>query len=239
MPSIASARSCRLPLLPAGIAPGVGAVAAAVIGEDAFDGHAAVCEPGNRSLQDTDGGLALLVRTDLDVCDPGVVVDDGVQERGADQGSVVVSPVAGSAGGLLLVVRALLASDEAMAAAVGDVAELGDVDVDQRARVRVLVATDRFTGDSVDMAESVDPAAHQDRVHGRSRDAEPSTDLDWSEPVAPPQPDDLPNHRARRLVRARSRPARSVLHAGNALGPEPRRPLAGGRSRDHEHRGGL
>jgi hypothetical protein len=54
-----------------------------------------------------------------------------------------------------------------MPAAVGDVAELGDVDVDQRAGVRVLVTPDRFTRHTIDVAEPVQSTPHQHRVHGR------------------------------------------------------------------------
>jgi hypothetical protein len=42
------------------------------------------------------------------------------------------------------------AADEAVSAAVGDVAELGHVDMDQRPGMRVLVAADRLCGDPVD-----------------------------------------------------------------------------------------
>ena len=77
-----------------------------------------------------------------------------------------------------LVAVALLAADVAPAAAVGDVAELGDVDVDQRAGMVVLVAAQRFAGDPVDVREPVDPAADQHGVHGRGRHPEPAGDLD-------------------------------------------------------------
>jgi hypothetical protein len=51
-----------------------------------------------------------------------------------------------------------------MPAAVGDVAELGDVDVDQRTRMRMFLTANEFAGDAVDVAEPVDPAAHEDRM---------------------------------------------------------------------------
>lgn len=49
---------------------------------------------------------------------------------------------------------ALLPAEELVPSAVRDVAELRDVDVDQRARMVVLVAADRFTSDPIDAAES-------------------------------------------------------------------------------------
>jgi predicted ABC-type transport system involved in lysophospholipase L1 biosynthesis ATPase subunit len=68
------------------------------------------------------------------------VCTNGVHERCAGSRSVAVVAPAGSVRGGLSVLLALLASEEAVSAAVGDVAELGDIDVDQRARVRVFVA---------------------------------------------------------------------------------------------------
>ena len=120
--------------LGAGVAPEVGPVGGAVVGQDAFDGDAAVGEPGDRAAQDPDRGGGLLVVVDLDVGDPGVVVDDGVQVGGADQrvADLACAPVRSAVAGPVLV--ALLAADVAPAAAVGDVAELLDVDVDQRRR---------------------------------------------------------------------------------------------------------
>src|SRR6478735_8385841 len=88
------------------------------------------------------------------------------------------------------VVPALQPTHVAPAAAVGDVGELGDVDVDQRAGVVVLVAAQGFAGDPVDPGEPVDPAPHQHGVHRGSRDPEPAADLYRPEPVPPPQPDD-------------------------------------------------
>lgn len=58
-----------------------------------------------------------------------------------------------------------------MAAAVGDVPELGDIDVEHLAWGRAFVAADRFAGEPVDVAQPVDPAADQDGVHGRGRNA--------------------------------------------------------------------
>ena len=51
--------------------------------------------------------------------------------------------------------HALLAPDESVSAPVGDAAERGDVDVDQRAGVGVLVAVDRLAGDPVQTGEAV------------------------------------------------------------------------------------
>jgi hypothetical protein len=72
-----------------------------------------VGEPGERSLQDADGGGGGLVGADFDVGDAGVVVDDGVQDRGADVGFVVGVSGAGAFGGDLAVAVALFLADVA------------------------------------------------------------------------------------------------------------------------------
>jgi hypothetical protein len=77
-----------------------------------------------------------------------VVVDDGVHERRAGAGLVVGALRCAGCG--WSVPFALLASHEAVTAADRDVAELRDVDVDQRPGVRMLVAAKRLTGDPVD-----------------------------------------------------------------------------------------
>jgi hypothetical protein len=74
----------------------------------------------------------------------------------------------------------LPATDEAVAAAVGDIAELGHVDVEQRSGMVVLVAADRLPGDPVDPRQPVQPAAHQHGMDRGGGQAEPAADLDWS-----------------------------------------------------------
>jgi hypothetical protein len=74
-------------------------------------------------------------------------------ERGAHlRVAVGVLGLPGSGGPML---AALLAADEAPAAAVGDVPELLDVHVDKRSRVVVLVAADDLAGAPVDVPEPV------------------------------------------------------------------------------------
>jgi hypothetical protein len=123
-----------------------------------------------------------------------VVVENGVEVGGAGARLVAAS---GQSGRRAFVVSALLAADEAVAAAVGDVTELGQVDMDQLPGMVVLVAADRLPGDPVDPRQPVRPAADQNRVGRRSRNAEPSADLDRAEPVSAPQPHDLTHHRWR------------------------------------------
>src|SRR3546814_8877534 len=129
--------------LGARVAPGVGPVGGAVVGQDSLNRDVAVGEPRRRASQHADGGGSLLIGVDLGVGDAGVVVEHRVYERGADARAAVPASVPGALRGRGAVSLALLPTDVAPATAVGDVAELGDVDVDQRARMRVLVATQR------------------------------------------------------------------------------------------------
>jgi len=219
----------------AGVGPSVCAVGGAVVGEHTLDGDASVGEPGDRSAQDADRGGGFLVGADLCVGDAGVVVDDGVQERGADQGPVVVASLTGSLRLKARVGFALLAREELMPAAVGDVAELGHVDVDHRTGVIVFVAADRFPGDPVDVAESVESASHQNRVDGRGGNAELATDLRRAQPPSPPGFHDPSHHRRGSLGRHQPGSAGAVGHPGRPFGTESRRPFAGRERRHHKH----
>ena len=54
----------------AAVAPEVGLVGRAVVGQDPLDGDAAVGEPGDGSLEDSGRGDGLLVVVDLGIGDP-------------------------------------------------------------------------------------------------------------------------------------------------------------------------
>lgn len=136
--------------LRASLAPRVRPVARAVIGEDSFDGNAVIGEPFGRAVRHADGGVFAFVGVHFDVGDAGMVINDGVQIP--DPEVRLVAGVAGAfaVGGDGAVLQRLLASDEAVPAAVGDSPELGDIDVDEGTGTIVLEAADRFPGDSVD-----------------------------------------------------------------------------------------
>src|SRR5688572_28437243 len=186
--------------LGAGVAPGVGAVGRAVVGQHPLHGDAAGGEPGHRPAQHADGGGSGLVVVDLGLGDPAVVVEHGVHERGADLGVVVrVARLAGGGGPILV---ALGAADVAPAAAVGDVAQLLDVDVQHRAGGVVLVAADRLAGGPVDVGEPVYPAAHQHRVHRGGGHTHPVGDGHRAQPLLPPQVHDLAHDWLRGAPRA-------------------------------------
>jgi hypothetical protein len=78
----------------AGLAPSVAAVAAAVVGQDPLDGDATGGEPGLGSGEEPDRGLAGLVRVDLGVGQPGVVIDGGVDEPMTLQRGVMAAELA-------------------------------------------------------------------------------------------------------------------------------------------------
>src|ERR1700722_5811057 len=125
----------------AGSGPVAGAVAATVVGEDALDGDPGGGVPGGGAGQERGRGFLALVGEDLGIGEPGVVVQDGVQIAVAQLGvAVAVAAGAGSRGPVLL---ALCAPGGAPATAVGDVAELLDVSVDELAGAVALVAADR------------------------------------------------------------------------------------------------
>lgn len=86
---------------------------------------------------------------------------------------------------------ALEPADVAPAATIGDVAVFGDVDMQHRAWMRVLVAAHGFTGDPVDVAESAEAAAHQHGVHGRGRHVQAPADLDRAQALLEAQVHDL------------------------------------------------
>jgi hypothetical protein len=125
----------------AGVAPGEGPVAAAVVGEHSLDRDAALVEPRHRSIEHADRGGGLLIGADLGIGQAGLVIDDGVHECGADERSGVLAALAGALRRGDGVGFALLTAEELVPAAVGDVAELGDVDVDQGPGVGVFVAS--------------------------------------------------------------------------------------------------
>ena len=60
-----------------------------VVGQDALDGDTAFGEPGHGPVEHCDRGEGLLVVVALGVGEPGVVVDHGVHEAGADLGLVL------------------------------------------------------------------------------------------------------------------------------------------------------
>lgn len=176
----------------AGIAPGVGFLGRAVVGEDPLDPDAAGLEPGHCPAENPDRGDGFLVVMDLGVGDPGVVIDDAVNERGPDLGLTVFRSWFAWCGGTIPV--ALRASNVSPAAGVGDVSELFDVDVDHRPGVVVFVTAHDLTGADVDVVELVHPAPGQHGVNGRGGHSELAGDPDGPESFPPTERDDSFHH---------------------------------------------
>ncbi len=84
--------------------------------------------------------------------------------------------------------------DEPPPAAVGDVAQLLHIHVQQIPGMGVFVAAHRLTGDPVEVREAVDPTAHQHPVRGGRRTPDPGGDLDRPEALLPAQVHDLAHH---------------------------------------------
>jgi hypothetical protein len=131
-----------------------------------------------------------------------VVVDGGV-----DVGVAEPAGAAGGAGGAVGPLGGAVtgagggAAVDAPAAAVGDVAELLDVNVHQLAGPGHLIAAHRFTGDPIDVPEPVDPAADKDSVHRRGRQPDPAGDRHRPQPLLPAQVHDLAHDWLRRSPR--------------------------------------
>lgn len=119
----------------AGTTPGEGLVGRAVVGQDSLDGDAMFRKPGNSALEHTDCGDSFLIRADLGIGETGVVIDDRVNVSGAEI-RFVAATLACALRCCLPVPVALPFADEAPAPAIGNVAELRHIDMDQRPRVR-------------------------------------------------------------------------------------------------------
>src|SRR5215467_2771306 len=124
----------------AGGSPQAGNVAAAVVADDAFDGDPGCGVPGVRAGQERGCGFAGLVGQDLGIGQPGVVVEGGVQVAVAQvRAAVDLAAARGVAVGLPVTLAGRPAQDP-VAAAVGNVAEFFDIDMDQLARAGPLIA---------------------------------------------------------------------------------------------------
>ena len=103
-----------------------------------------------------------------------------------------------------------------VAAAVGDVAELLDVDVDQLAGPVSFVSADRLLGGAVQVRQAGAVVAAQDLVHGGGVQVQRPGDPGRAQPPGHPQLDDPPLGPQRQLARAAMRPARPVSHPRRA-----------------------
>jgi hypothetical protein len=150
-----------------------GAVAGAVVGQKSFDGDAVALIKRDGSTQEPDRRRGLLVAQDLGVGKAGGVVDGDVHEvpaRLATDPSCRVGVAAG-------VVRA--ATEDPLAGAAVDPAELLDVDVNQLAGRGAFIAN---RGLQAQPAELAHPQSLADRRDRRQRQIEQLTELRRGEP---------------------------------------------------------
>ena len=92
-----------------------------------------------------------------------MVIDGCIDKLCAEQGFATV--IALCLDSRSTVALALLPTDLTASAAVGDIAKLRHVDMEHRSGMVVFVATHDLAGAFIDIAQPVQPAAHQHRVH--------------------------------------------------------------------------
>ena len=97
-------------------------------------------------------------------------------------------------------------ADEAPSTAVGDVSELGDVDMDEVTRLRVFIAAHRLAGGPIGVGQAVETAPDEHSVGGRGCNAAQCGQLQRSKTLAQPQRHHSFDHRLGRFVRAGGRP---------------------------------
>ena len=184
----------------------------------------------SRGWRNADRGDRLLVGEHLDVGQAGRVVDADVHELPAD-----ALALAGGVG-WRSALQATVAVDAVAGAAVGDAAELLDVDMQQLAGLTALVAI-RWLG-RLEPRELAQPDPQQDRRDGRERHRQAERDLRARHPQ-PAQPHDDLNELVRRAVRDRPRRRGAVQQPGLALGPVALDPLRAGALAHSGRLGGL
>ena len=91
-----------------------------------------------------------------------------VRQRGADHWPVRLAPSSGAMGSCVVVASGLLATERRVTAADWNVAECGDIDMDQGCRVRVLDTAQHTARDTIDARLWGDPPLHQYPTSGRS-----------------------------------------------------------------------
>lgn len=81
----------------------------------------------------------------------------------------------------------MLTSDKPPPATIRDLAELGDIDMDQITRSIVLVTADDLAGGPVGVRQAVDPAPPEDLMRGRRGDTAQCGQLQGPEAFGQPQ----------------------------------------------------
>jgi hypothetical protein len=144
------------------------------VGEHSFDRDVVAGEEAGGSLPERCCGGALFVGEDLAVGEACVAIDGGVHERVADFGAIPASPFGGPA-------------VDAPPAAFGDATQLLDIDVDELAGSGHLDPSDRCSGHSIEVIESVELMTDQHPMGRRGMHADNPCDARGSEATAAAQ----------------------------------------------------
>src|SRR3954466_14746282 len=145
-------------VLAAGFADGVWAIAGAVGGHDPCDGDAEARIGGKGGFEEGDGAFLALVGQDPGEGDAGGVIEGDMDELPAGAAGPALPAVGGDTVALTL-----------------EAAELLDVDVDELARLRALVAANRLG--RLERRETVEAKPLEDAADGGGRDPGLNRDL--------------------------------------------------------------
>ena len=182
-----------------------GAVAAAVVAEDALDRDAAAGEVAAGPLEDAGCGRRLLVCEQLDVGEAAVVVDADVQILVAGAG-----------------LEATTSPPEQPVPRTIEACELLDVEMDELARSLMLVAVDRL--ERIQAGATTQTRPFQDQRHRRECHPQHLGDLSRRHPQ-PPQPQYRLDTVGRRPARLPQRSRGAVEQTSLPLSPPTRAPL--------------
>jgi len=199
--------------LEAGGAEVAGAIAGAVVGEQAANGDAVLGIEGDGGAQESDGGCALLVGQHAGEGEAGVVVDGDVQGLPAGELGAAATPAIAPNGDLLIAGHAL------------------DVEMEQIAGSGMLIAHDRRSG--MEMTPAVQLSALQDATDRGGAEMGGLGDLIGGAKLAP-QSDDLSDQFRRGSARAVEGPGGTIPQAGQTQSAIALDPLGGGFSADVE-----
>jgi Transposase len=190
-----------------------GAIAGAVVGEQAANGDAMLGIEGNGGVQEGDGGFALLVGQHAGEGEAGVIVDGDVQSLPAGELGAAAAAAIATNGNLLIAGHAL------------------DVEMEQIAGSGMLVAHDGRS--RMQVAPAVEMSPLQNAADGGGAEAGGLGDLIGGAQLAA-QGNDLGDQLRRGLARAVQRTGGTIPQAGQPQGAVAGPPLGGGFSADVE-----
>ena len=193
--------------LEAGGAELSGAIAGAVVGEQAADGDAVLGVEGDGGVQKGDGSLALLVGQHAGEGEAGVIVDSDVQSLPTGELRATAATTIATNGDLLIAGHAF------------------DVEVEQIARRGMFITHDGWGG--MEMTPAVEMSPLKNTADGGRTETGRLSDLIGRTQLATER-DDLSGQLRRSSARTMERPGRAIPQAGQAQGAVAAPPLGGG-----------